>query len=79
MEMKSSENTENQEKKVGDLMVDKATETFKWWNNLATLNKEDSTRMSLLKIGFRIIGIVVLIAISPIAILAVFIAFLAVI
>ena len=79
MKKKTADNTEDQKKKVGDLMVNKATETFKWWNNLTTLNQEDSTRMSLLKIGFRIIGIVVMIAISPIAILAVFIAFLAVI
>lgn len=78
MKKKPSDNPEDQEKKVADLMVDKATETFKWWNNLATLNKEDSTGMSLLKIGFRIVGVAVLIAISPIAILAVFIAFLAV-
>ncbi len=66
-------------KKVSDQMVDKGLATFKWWNNLATLNKEDSIAMSLVKISIRIVGIIILIAISPIAIIALIIAFMAVI
>lgn len=66
-------------KKMSDQMVDKGIETFKWWNNLATLNKEDSVGMSLVKIAVRIVGILVMIAISPIAIIALIIAFMAVI
>lgn len=75
------ENTNNEEesKKPSGVLVDKATETFKWWNNLATLNEEDSIGMSLLKISFRIIGIIVIVAISPIAFIMLIIAFMAVI
>lgn len=65
--------------KTTDLMLDKSMDAFKWWNNLATLNKEDSIPMSLVKIGIRIVGIIVLIAISPIAIVALIIAFMTVI
>jgi len=80
MENPSPNNEEdNSPKKVNDQMVDKAAATFKWWNNLATLNKEDSVSMSLVKISIRIIGIVILIAISPIAIISLIIAFMAVI
>ncbi len=80
MENPSPNNEEdNHPKKVSDQMVDKAAATFKWWNNLATLNKEDSLSMSLVKISIRIVGIVILIAISPIAIIALIIAFMAVI
>lgn len=78
MEKESPKRSEEKNKKVGDAMLDKATETYKWWNNLATLNKEDSIPLSMLKISIRIVGIVVLIALSPIALLAVFIAFLTV-
>lgn len=66
-------------KKVSDQMLDKSIETFKWWNNLATLNKEDSIPLSLVKISIRVVGIVIMIAISPIAIIALMIAFAAVI
>jgi len=74
----ANKNEDDTPKKVSDQMIDKGLETFKWWNNLATLNKEDSIPMSLVKIAFRIVGIVIMIAISPIAILALIIAFLAV-
>ena len=74
-----NKNQKDAPKKVSDQMVDKGLETFKWWNNLATLNKEDSIPMSLVKISIRIVGVIVLIAISPIAIIALIIAFMAVI
>lgn len=72
-------NANNAPKKMSDQMVDKGLETFKWWNNLATLNKEDSIAMSLVKISIRIVGIIIMLAISPIAIVALMIAFAAVI
>ena len=74
-----NKNEDDGPKKVSDQMIDKGLETFKWWNNLATLNKEDSIPMSLFKISIRVVGIVILIAISPIAIIALIIAFMAVI
>lgn len=75
----ANKNEEEAPKKVSDQMIDKGLETFKWWNNLATLNKKDSIPMSLVKISIRIVGIVIMIAISPIAIISLIIAFMAVI
>lgn len=79
MKKENSDDLSKKEKKVADQMLDKAAETYKWWNNLATLNKADSIPLSMAKIFIRIIGIIVLIAISPIAIIALMIAFMAVI
>jgi len=82
--MKDEKTNKNQEEnstsnqKATDVVLDKSMEAFKWWNNLATLNKEDSIPMSMVKIGIRIVGVIVLIALSPIAIIAVMIAFLTV-
>ena len=67
------------EKKSIDLLLDKAEESFKWWNNLATLNKNDSIALSLFKIFVRIVGIIVMILISPFALVGLLVAFLAVI
>lgn len=78
MKNDKTENSAKKEQKVSDQMLSKATETYKWWNNLATLNKEDSIPLSLAKISFRVVGIIILIAISPIALLALIIAFMAV-
>ena len=63
--------------KSDNKMINKATETYEWWNNLATLNPEDSIGLSILKIGFRIIGIIVLIALSPMVLVAIIVAFMA--
>ncbi len=79
MENTPKKNEDDVPKKVSDQMLDKGLETFKWWNNLATLNKEDSIPISLFKLSIRIVGIVIMIAISPIAIIALIIAFMAVI
>jgi len=79
MKEDSSKKKTESSKNVSDVMVDKATDTFQWWNKLATLNKEDSIGLTILKIGVRIIGILVLIAISPLALVGLIIAFLAVI
>lgn len=79
MQEETKNNKEESDKKASTQLVDKATETYKWWNNLATLNKEDSVGMSLLKISFRIVGIIFIVAISPIAFIMLIIAFMAVI
>ena len=72
-------NTPNSEKKAADVLIDKATESFNWWNNLATLNKEDSILMTIFKISIRIVGIIIMIAISPFALIGLIVAFMAVI
>lgn len=75
----TNSNEQGDNKKVSDQMVDKAAATYKWWNNLATLNKEDAFGMTVAKILIRIVGIILMIILSPIAMIALFIAFLAVI
>ncbi len=72
-------NLPNSDKKAADVLIDKATESFKWWNNLATLNKEDSILMTIFKISIRIVGIIIMIAISPFALIGLIVAFMAVI
>lgn len=57
---------------------DRAAETYQWWNNLATINAEDPFLVGVVKIGVRLIGIVVLLALSPIILLGIIIAFFAV-
>ncbi len=65
------------DKKSGNQVMNKATETYEWWNNLATLNPEDSIGLSIMKIGIRVIGIIFLIAISPVVLAGALIAFMA--
>ncbi len=72
-------NEPNSDKKPTDLLLDKAADSFKWWNNLATLNKEDSILMTIFKISIRIVGILLMIAISPFALIGLIVAFMAVI
>lgn len=59
-------------------LTDKAAETYQWWNNLATINEEDPLLVGAAKIGIRLLGIVVLLALSPIILLGLIIAFFAV-
>lgn len=69
----NEKNTETQ----SNVLLDKTTETFQWWNRLSTINAEDPIWLSFLKIGFRIIGILFLIAISPLVLLGILFAFIA--
>jgi len=50
-------------------VFDKALNTYKWWNNLSTLNVKDPIIITCFKIGFRILGVLFLLAISPLVIL----------
>lgn len=56
----------------------KAAETYRWWNNLATIHPEDPLLVGVAKIGFRLLGILVLLALSPVILLGLIIAFFAV-
>ena len=59
-------------------ITDKAAETYKWWDNLATINAEDPFLVGAAKIGFRLFGILVLLALSPVILLGLAIAFITV-
>ncbi len=68
--MKNNEN-ENSEKKpsTSDKMLGKAADTLNWWNKISSINEDDSLGVGILKIGIRILGILILLAISPFVIL----------
>lgn len=63
--------------KNSNVLLDKTAETYEWWNRLSTINADDPIWLNFLKIGFRIIGILFLIAISPLVLLGIFFAFIA--
>ena len=52
-------------------VLEKTAQTFRWWNKLSTINAEDPIIITIMKIGIRIIGILFLIAISPLVILGI--------
>ena len=59
-------------------IADKAAETYRWWDNLATINAEDPFWLGAAKIGIRLFGVIVLLALSPVILLGLVIAFFAV-
>ena len=63
----------------GGALAEKAAETYKWWNNLATLHPEDPFLVGAGKIGIRLLGILILLALSPLIIAGLVIAFIAVV
>ncbi len=63
---------------ASNALTEKAAETYQWWNNLATLHPEDPFLVGAGKIGIRLVGIIVLLALSPIILLGLIIAFFAV-
>ncbi len=77
MEEKKTENKEEDAKKSSNKFVDKATKTFQWWNKLATLNANDPIALGVFKIGIRIIGIIILILLSPFVIISIIVGFMA--
>ena len=57
-------------------LAGKVKETYEWWNNLATINAEDPFLVGAAKIGVRLIGILLLLALSPLIILGFLMAFI---
>lgn len=66
---KDENNSSKKESSKTDKMMDKAADTFNWWNKMATINKDDSIFVGFCKIILRVIGILFLLAISPFVIL----------
>lgn len=48
-----------------DQLTQKAQSAYRWWDNLATLNAEDPVPVMLGKLAVRVVGILVLLALSP--------------
>jgi hypothetical protein len=60
----------------GDLVAEKAKSAYRWWDDLATLREEDPLWLGAAKIMARVIGIIVLLALSPFILLGLLMAFL---
>ena len=61
-----------------DKMLDKAADTINWWTRISRINAEDAIYIVGLKVLMRIVGIILLIIISPFAIAGLIIGFLTV-
>ena len=64
-----NEKEQNKKPSTSDKMMDKAADSLNWWNRAATINEDDSIWVGFTKIVIRVIGILLLIAISPFVIL----------
>lgn len=65
-------------RKPGEELAEKAQAAYQWWDNLATLNAEDPLWLGAAKIGARVVGILVLLAMSPFILLGLAMAFIVV-
>ncbi|MFT6319837.1 MAG: hypothetical protein ACJAT4_000754 [Granulosicoccus sp.] len=68
MEYKNEKKRE-EKPSASDKIMDKAADKLNWWNRAATINEDDSMWVGFTKIVIRIIGILLLIAISPFVII----------
>jgi uncharacterized membrane protein len=68
MEYKNEKKRE-EKPSASDKIMDKAADKLNWWNRAATINEDDSMWVGFTKIVIRIIGIILLIAISPFVII----------
>lgn len=76
--MEKNENDPSDENQgVSDKMLDKAATTLNWWNRAASINADDPFWVGVIKIGIRIIGILILLAISPFVIIGLILGFIA--
>lgn len=62
----------------GEKLADRAKDAYRWWDNLATLNENDPFLVGVGKIGLRVVGIIVLLALSPFILMGLMMAFIAV-
>ena len=76
--MKPSEENENKDPSATDKMLDKAADTINWWTRISRINAEDAVHVVAMKVMMRIVGIILLIIISPFAIMGLIIGFLTV-
>lgn len=76
--MPTSTPQESDPEKPGEVLAEKAKSAYRWWDNLSTINAEDPLWLGAIKIGFRALGILVLLAMSPFILLGVLLAFMAI-
>jgi len=68
----------NNPENPGEALADRAKTAYKWWDNLATINAEDPLWVGASKILLRVVGILILLAMSPLILLGLFLAFIVV-
>jgi hypothetical protein len=66
--------TEKPENSMDKIVLEKISKPIKGWNHAAAIHAEDKIIMIALKLGIRITGIAVLVALSPFAILGLILA-----
>jgi hypothetical protein len=69
---------DNPELKPGEKAAEKMKDAYRWWDHLATLHAEDPLWLGIVKLLVRAVGILILLAISSFALLAIIIGFLTV-
>lgn len=52
------------------------SDVFKWWNDRSTIRPEDTTADKIKRILIRVGGVILLVAFSPVLLLALLVAFL---
>lgn len=77
-EQPTNPDTPDKPNKPGEELAEKAQAAYRWWDDLARLNSEDPVWLMLAKLSVRVIGILVLLAMSPFILLGVLLAFAAV-
>lgn len=75
MEKEKPTDPDSTEKKED--LTDKMVDKIKWWNRAATINADDPFWVGVIKIGIRIIGILIMLALSPFIAIGLFLAFVA--
>ena len=76
--MKTSDEQDKNDPTTTDKMLDKAADTINWWTKISRINADDAIYIAFLKILMRIVGIILLLIISPFAIMGLIIGFLTV-
>lgn len=66
--------TEKPENSMDKMVLEKISKILKWWSHAAAIHAEDKIIVIALKLSIRLLGIVVLLALSPFAILALILA-----
>lgn len=56
-------------KSMDQLVIEKITATIKWWHEKASIKAEDPWFLILLKVAIRLVGLVIMLALSPFALL----------
>jgi hypothetical protein len=66
--------TEKPENSMDKMVLGKISKSIKWWNHAAAIHAEDNIMVIALKLSIRLLGITVLVALSPFAILGLILA-----